>query len=67
MGLLLRSIWFLVVGWWLALIWIGLSVFLIGTIIFMPVGLYMLSKTWQIATFKRSPKTVYVEARQQTD
>ena len=67
MSVLLRTIWFLFIGWWLALLWIAFAGVLMITIIFLPVGLYMLSKTWQIATFKRKPQRVIVEAREQRD
>ncbi|MFT4922596.1 MAG: uncharacterized membrane protein YccF (DUF307 family) [Haloarculaceae archaeon] len=53
MGVLLRTIWFLLIGWWLAILWMGISFLFMLTVIGFPVGLYLLSKTWQIATFKR--------------
>lgn len=66
MGTLLRVVWFLLIGSWLSALWIMLSLAVTATVILAPVGLYMLSKTWQIATFKTSPTTVVVEAREQS-
>jgi len=65
MGVILRAIWFLTIGWPLAILWLGISVALIVSIIGAPIGIYMASKTWAIATFKRKPQVVYVEAKQQ--
>ncbi len=53
MSVLLRLVWFMLIGWWLALLWIIMSFACMVTIVGFPLGLYLLSKTWQIATFKR--------------
>jgi len=65
MGIVLRIIWFLVIGWFLGLVWLGLSIAIMATVIGLPLGAYMATKTWQIATFKRRPRAVYVDARRQ--
>lgn len=66
MGALFRTIWTVTVGWLLGLVWFGLSLTLMLSIVFFPIGAYMMSKTWKIMTFKRKPKTVLVEAKRQT-
>jgi uncharacterized membrane protein YccF (DUF307 family) len=58
MGALVRVAWFLLVGWWLGPLWFILSVILMGSIIFFPIGAYAASKTWTIMTFKSSPTVV---------
>jgi len=61
MGLIVRSLWFLFVGWWLASLWISLCLLLIVSVIFFPFGLAGLAKTWDIATLKTSPDVVVNE------
>jgi len=61
MGLIIRSLWFLFIGWWLASLWIGLCLLLIASVVFMPFGLAGLAKTWDIATLKTSPDVVVKE------
>lgn len=53
-SLLLRSIWFLLVGWWLAALWMSLAYALCLTIIGMPAGFWMFEKTSAILTLRRS-------------
>jgi len=65
MGMLLRVVWFLAIGWWLGPLWLGVSIGLMLTIIGFPVGAYTATKTWHVATFKRKPQTVIVEAKEQ--
>ena len=53
-----RWIWFLLIGWWAALIWLGIALILMLTVIGFPVGIVMLYKTWKIATLESDPTTV---------
>jgi len=61
----LRIVWTVLIGWWLALIWLGVSLFLMLTIIGFPVGAYTATKTWHVLTLKTSPQKVVVEAKHQ--
>jgi len=63
MGLIVRSLWFLFVGWWLASLWISLCLLLIASVVFMPFGLVGLSKTWAVASLKTSPDVVIKEVK----
>lgn len=63
MGLILRGVWFVLIGWWLAILWVFGGLLLIGTIVFAPVGLYVLAKTWAVATLKTNPQKIVVEAK----
>jgi uncharacterized membrane protein YccF (DUF307 family) len=60
MNFLVRLLWFVLVGWWLGLIWFVLSLILMITIIFLPIGAYALTKTWKIMTLAESPKKIIV-------
>lgn len=51
---LVRVIWFILVGWWLGLIWFTLSIALMFTIIFFPIGAYTATKTWKVMTLSDS-------------
>ena len=50
----IRVLWFVFFGWWLGLIWLGLSIALMMTIIFLPIGAYAATKTWKIMTLSGS-------------
>jgi len=63
MGLLLRAVWFLTIGWLLGILWFLASLMLMGTIVFFPVGAYLAAKTWAIMTLKRKPTVVLQDAR----
>jgi uncharacterized membrane protein YccF (DUF307 family) len=67
MGLLIRGLWFVFVGWWLGPLWFLLSLLLMVSIIFFPIGAYTITKTWAVMTLKTNPQKVVVEARAQTD
>jgi uncharacterized membrane protein YccF (DUF307 family) len=60
-----RIAWFLLIGWWLGLLWFGLSLAVMLTIVLLPVGAYMMAKTWKVMTLQRKPTKVIVEARNQ--
>ncbi len=63
---IIRIIWFLFIGWWVALfIWIPLALVACITIIGIPVGLWMFSKTWKIATLAEDPLKIFAGASQQ--
>jgi len=61
MGFVTRSLWFVLVGWWFGIMWFAMSVALILSIVFAPIGLYTITKTWKVTTLKTSPKTVVKE------
>lgn len=62
-GKIARWIWVLLVGWWLAPMWVCTAFALMCTIIGFPIGVYMLLKSWEVFTLKSNPRTVVVEAK----
>jgi len=63
MGLILRGTWFVLVGWWFGILWFVLSLMLMGSIIFFPIGVYTITKTFHVMTLKTSPTVVIEDAR----
>jgi len=60
MNAVVRIIWFFFIGWWLGFLWFFLSLLLCFTIIFLPIGVYSLTKTWNVMTLSTSPKEIIV-------
>ena len=52
-SLLVRAIWFVLVGWWATGIWLGVAWALNVTIIFLPIGIKMINYVPLIQTLKR--------------
>jgi uncharacterized membrane protein YccF (DUF307 family) len=52
-SLLIRAIWFLLVGWWLAAIWLSLAYLLACTIIGMPIGFWMFDRAPALLTLRQ--------------
>jgi len=52
--LLLRVVYFVLVGWWAALIWMTIAYFLCLTILLLPVGLMMLNRLPEVFTLHRN-------------
>jgi len=63
MGLALRAVWFVTIGWLLGILWFFGALMLMGTIVFFPVGAYLAAKTWAVMTLKRRPTVVLHDAR----
>ncbi len=42
--LLLRAVWFIVIGWWLGLVWTIFAWLFNLSLVFLPVGLWMLNR-----------------------
>jgi uncharacterized membrane protein YccF (DUF307 family) len=53
-GLLIRALYFVLIGWWLSGIWAAIAWLLSITIIGLPLGLYMLNRLPQAVTLKPS-------------
>ena len=53
-SLLLRAIYFVLIGWWAALIWMTVSYLISLTIIGIPVGILMLNRLPEIYTLHRN-------------
>lgn len=64
-SLLVRIIWFLAVGWWLAIVWVSFALLACVTILGLPVGLWMFSKTWKIASLEENPVDIAKGVSQQ--
>lgn len=50
--MLLRAIWFLVLGWWLAAVWTALAYLFCLSIIGLPLGVLMLNRLPRVLTLK---------------
>ena len=53
-SLLLRVVYFVLVGWWAALIWMTIAYFLCLTILLLPVGVMMLNRLPEVFTLHRN-------------
>ena len=51
-GLLIRALYFVLIGWWFSAIWAVIAWVLCITIIGLPLGLFMLNRMPQVATLK---------------
>lgn len=47
---LVRIVWFVLFGWWLAALWFLGSLLLMLSILFFPIGAYAATKTWTVMT-----------------
>lgn len=52
-SLLLRAVWFLLVGWWLGAIWMAASWFISLPIITLPIGIWMMNRVGGVMTLLR--------------
>jgi uncharacterized membrane protein YccF (DUF307 family) len=59
-SLLVRAIYFIVIGWWLSGIWAAIAWLLSVSIIGLPLGLYMLNRLPQVVTLKPSARNLTV-------
>lgn len=64
MNTLIRILWFVTVGWFLGLLWFSLSVLLMLSLVFFPIGAYAATKTWTVMTLKESPQKVVVDVNE---
>jgi uncharacterized membrane protein YccF (DUF307 family) len=53
-NLLVRALYFILIGWWLSAIWAVIGWLLSITIVGLPLGLYMLNRMPQVVTLKPS-------------
>lgn len=60
-NLLLRVLWFVLVGWWLAGVASGLAWFLNATVIGLPLGLWLLNRLPTLATLRPQEQTWRIE------
>ncbi len=60
-NLLLRVLWFVLVGWWLAGIASGLAWFLNATVIGLPLGLWLLNRLPTLATLRPQEQSWRIE------
>lgn len=60
-----RLLWFVLVGWWATFIWINVAWALNTTIIFLPLGLWMINRVPQIMTLHT--ETTLIEPVQRPD
>jgi len=59
-NLLVRAIYFVLIGWWLSGIWAAIAWLLSVSIIGLPLGLYMLNRLPQVVTLKPSASSLVV-------
>ena len=52
-NLLVRTIWFLLFGWWVAGIWMTVAYTFAMTLLLMPIGFWMFDKTPALLTLRR--------------
>ncbi|GDX69568.1 hypothetical protein LBMAG38_06590 [Chloroflexota bacterium] len=64
-NLLIRVIWFLLIGWWAGAMVSGLAWVLNCTIIGLPVGLWIINRLPSIITLRPQETSLYVNARGQ--
>ncbi|SDW80148.1 Uncharacterized membrane protein YccF, DUF307 family [Haloarcula vallismortis] len=57
-SLLVRAVWFLLVGWWVTGIWLSVAWFLNVTIIGLPLGIKMINRVPLVLTLKRRDQLV---------
>lgn len=53
-GLLIRTIYFLCIGWWLGWFWANLGYFLCLLIVTLPIGLMMLNRLPMVITLRKN-------------
>ncbi|GAA0657366.1 YccF domain-containing protein [Salarchaeum japonicum] len=51
-SLLVRAVYFVLVGWWASAIWLGVAWFLVVTIILMPLGIKMINYVPKVVSLK---------------
>ena len=54
-SLLVRAIWFVLVGWWASAVWLGVAWFFVATIILTPIGIKMINRVPWIVSLKDRP------------
>jgi uncharacterized membrane protein YccF (DUF307 family) len=59
-GLLVRALYFVLIGWWFSAVWAVVAWVLCVTIIGLPLGLYMLNRLPQVVTLKPSRSDLVV-------
>ena len=57
-SLLVRAVWFVVVGWWLTGLWLSVAWLLNVTIIGIPLGITMINKVPLVLSLKRRDRLV---------
>ena len=52
-SILLRALWYLLVGWWLTGVWVEVGYVLCATVIGMPIGFWMFDKVPAVLSLRR--------------
>lgn len=59
-GLIVRALYFVLIGWWFGLFWSFLSWFMYATVVFAPIGVVMMNKIPGAVSLKAREKNVKV-------
>jgi uncharacterized membrane protein YccF (DUF307 family) len=62
MGLFVRFVWFLLIGWWLGFIWVTFWIASMMAVVTIPIAKRALGRTWAIVTMRKAPDEVVREA-----
>jgi uncharacterized membrane protein YccF (DUF307 family) len=61
-SLLVRAVWFLLIGWWATGIWLTVAWFLNVTILLLPLGIKMINKVPLVVSLKNPRETLVADA-----
>lgn len=60
-SLIVRAVWFLLIGWWATGIWLGVAWLLNVTIILLPLGIKMINKVPLVVSLKNPTETLVAD------
>jgi len=63
MNVVIRIVWFVLVGWWVGLLWFSVAIVACLTAIWYNVGLFMAVNTWRVMTRKETLQEIIDDVR----